>query len=288
MNQFGKSLILAGGLVLSFFAQQPPHTNSKSAGFSTQSVSSVSLSAKGDDQTVAITNVAYEVTSESVPGRPAHERLLLRKTLSSSYVLGEKGQEATAAFEAWPLGVDVKQKPLYSVKVSGTNGETIDGALILADRGLEEVQWWSVYRLGNGQHLFDTYTPLTIFSISKEVVESRYIGLEVPPDDVADARLKRPDVVAVVTYASQERVKREALLTCDDPKRAPLLRSYWDTTRKVSIPDDIPPRFAKIGFRSNYPSQPSPLDVTIPLANDDLDIAHAQLPAHLHLAAWKR
>jgi hypothetical protein len=286
MKQCSQYLILAGGLVLSFFAQQPP--GAKPASMRAQSASTVSLTSPGNEQALEITNVAYEVTSDSVPGRSSGERLLLRKTTWSKRILGDKGQEATATFEAWPLGVELKQKPLYTVKVSGVGGETVDGALIVADRGLEEVEWWSVYRLGNGQHLFDTYVPLVSFSISAEVVESRYVGLEVPPDDAADARLKRPDVVAVITYSSQERVKREVLLTCDDPKRAPELRSYWDTARKVSVPDDVPPRAVKIAFRANSPSPPSPLSLSIPILNDDLDIAHAQLPAHLHLTVWKR
>jgi len=288
MKQFRQVLILTGGLILSFFAQQPPKAKGTPAALRVQSASTVSLSAPGDEQTLEITNVAYEVSSDSVPGRPSGERLLLRKTTASKQILGEKGQEATATFEAWPLGVDPKQKPIYAVKVSGVGGDTVDSALIVADRGLEEVEWWSVYRLGTGQHLFDTYVPLVTFSISAEFVESRYIGMEVPPDDAADARLKRPDVVAVITYASQERVKREALLTCDDPKRAPLLRSYWDETRTVSVPNEVPTRVVRITFRANSLSPPTPLSLSIPITNDDLDIAHAQLPAPLHLTPWKR
>jgi hypothetical protein len=288
MIRFSRYLILVGGLVLSFFTQQPPRRNAKTADLRAQSPSTVSLTSKGDEQTLEITNVTYETTSDSVPGRPSGERLLLRKTTCSKQVLGDKGQEATTLFEAWPLGAGLGQKPLYSIKVSGVGGETVDGALIMADRGLEEVGWWSIYRLGTGQHLFDTYVPLVSFSISTEVVESRYIGLEVPPDDVADARLKPPDVVAVITYSSEERVKREALLTCDDAKRAPILRSYWDATRKVSLSEGVPPRSVRVAFRANSPLPLSTLSVTIPIANDDLDIAHAQLPAHLHLAAWKR
>ena len=32
--------------------------------------------------------------------------------------------------------------------------------------------------------------------------------------------MKQPNVVGVLSYASEERVLREALLTCDDPKQA--------------------------------------------------------------------
>jgi hypothetical protein len=116
----------------------------------------------------------------------------------------------------------------------------------------------------------------------------RYLGLEVPPDDTADPRLKRPDIVAVVTYASEERVKREAILTCDDPTLARVLRSYADSTRRLSLPPEVPPRSFQIAIWRNDPSRPAPLSVIIPLVNDDLDILHAQLPAHLHLSVWKR
>jgi hypothetical protein len=27
-------------------------------------------------------------------------------------------------------------------------------------RGVEEVSWWSIHKLGNGQRLFDTYVPV--------------------------------------------------------------------------------------------------------------------------------
>jgi hypothetical protein len=211
------------------FAQQPPKP------VHAQAASTVSLTPKGTEQVLEICNVSFEVTGDFVPGRPRGERLLLRKTVLSTQYLGEKGQEATTTLEAWPLGVDLAQKPLYSVKVSGTGGQTLDSALFVADRGLEEVAWWSVYRLGSGQHLFDTYVPLLEFSISREIVESRYAGLEVPADNATDPRLKRPNVVAVVIYSSQDKVKREVLLTCDDPRRAADLRSYSDTTHLMSI-----------------------------------------------------
>ncbi len=289
MNPFSRSVALAAGVAVSLFAQQPPRVIPKPpVPLRTQSASTVSLSARGDEQTLEITNVVFEVTGDSVPGRPPGERMLLRKTASSKQVLGDMGLEGAVTVEAWPLGVDPKQRPLYTVKVSGSGGESVDGTLMVIDRGLEEVEWWSVYRLGTGQHLFDTFVPLLSFSISTEILDLRYVGLEVPPDNTADPRLKRPDIVAVVTYASEARVKREAMLTCDDPKLAPILRSYADATRRLSLPPEIPPRSVAIGIWKNDPSRPAPLSVIIPIVNDDLDLVHAQLPAHLHLTAWKR
>ncbi len=114
------------------------------------------MSVKDGSQTVEISNVIYEVTSEIVPGRPG-KRLLLRQTQRSKQVLDEIGMEGETTLEAWPLGVDVREKPLYTIKTSGVGGRTLDGALFVANRQIEEVEWWSVYVLGTGEHLFNTY-----------------------------------------------------------------------------------------------------------------------------------
>ena len=253
---------------------------------SIQSPSTVGVtSAKDGTKTVDIQNVAYQVSSTQIPGRPKEERLLLRKTTHSKQILGDKGMEGTVTLEAWPLGADIRQKPLYTVKATGTDGQTVDTSLFVVSRGLEESDWWSVYKLGTGQHLFDTYVPLLGFSISREVMKTRYIGLEVPADDTTDARLKQPKVIGVLTYASGDRVIHEWLVTCDDPKRARLLRSYSDVTRKLTVSER---QALTLGFRENYPSPPNPVDLLIPVIGDDLDLAHAQLPAQFHVTPWRR
>jgi hypothetical protein len=264
-----------------------------------QSQSSINYSTAADgSQTVEILNVTYEFTGAGIPGRPSNERLLLRKTIHSKGAIDDIGVEATVTLEAWPLGVDLKQKPLYKLTETGTAGQTVYPDLFVVDRQLEEVEWWSVHKLGNGQHLFDTYVPLVTFSILREVVTTRYAGLEVPPDDVKDVRLREPHVVAVLTYASGELVIREALLTCDDPQQATLLRSYADSTRTLMEIEGAPGtgrgkaseprRSLKLSISQNYPSPPVTIDVLVPIAGDDLDLAHAQLPPRMHLAAWKR
>ena len=113
------SAFLIGVIDISLCAQQPPRANPQPAALHAQSASTVSLSAKGGQQTLEITNVVFEVTSDSVLGRPSGERLLLRKTATSKQVLGDIGLEGTAAVEAWPLGIDLKQRPLYTVKAWG-------------------------------------------------------------------------------------------------------------------------------------------------------------------------
>jgi hypothetical protein len=200
----------------------------------------------------------------------------------SKQVLGDIGIQATVTLEAWPLGEDPRQKPLYTLTVAGADASVVDNALFVVARGLEETEWWSVYTLGSGKHLFNTYVRVLSFSISRETANTRYVGLDVPADDNTDPRLKKPNVVAVLIYASEGRVIREALLTCDDPKQAQLLRSYADTTRAVSWDQGT----LKVSFSRNYPSPPNTVEVRIPVRHDDLDLAHAQLPPSIHAAPY--
>jgi hypothetical protein len=237
--------------------------------------------------TVEIRNIAYEVTGTNVPGRPPDDRLLLRKTIRSKEVLGDIGVEANVSLEAWHLGDDLRERSLYTLNVSGADATTKDNALLVVSRGLEEVEWWSVYKLGNGQHLFDTYVPLVSFSISRETATTRYVGLEVPPDDATDVRLKQSNIVAVLSYASEGRILREALLTSDDRQQARLLRSYADMTRMLSVTEG-PPRTITLLFTQNFPSPPNPIAVAVPLKGDDLDLKNAQLPPKMHAVAWRR
>jgi hypothetical protein len=251
--------------------------------FRAQSSSTIVYSVSNGEETVEIHNVSYEVTGDHVPGRPPEERLVLRKTVRTKEVVGDKGMEATVALEAWPLGAGLEQKPLYSITLDGVDVRVIPTALLVVARGTEEVSWWSVHKLGNGQRLFDTYVPVLDFSISREILTPRYIGLEVPPDDTPDARLKEPHVVGVLIYASAERVLREALITCDDPKRAQLLRSYSDMERTVSLTSHT----IRILFTPSYPAEPVAVEARIPIAGDDLNLARAQLAPGLRLRAWR-
>lgn len=248
-----------------------------------QSASTFSVTTKDKEQTVEISNVVYEVTGTGNP------LLVLRKSTRTKQVLSDIGEDATTTVEAWRLGTDFRQKPLYVVKTNGVDPVVIDNEVLQISRGLEEVEWWSIYKLASGEHLFDTYTPLTKFSISRETLTPRYVGLEVPPDDIKDARLKDQHVVGVVTYASAAKVVREALITADDPKQAQLLRSFADCSRVVEgVEKDGVVRSIRVTIRQNFPAAPNPVAVTIPLSGDDLDPAHAQLPAKMRVAVWKR
>ena len=279
-----KSILLSLAIIPVVFAQPKSATPKP---FQAQSSSTISYVVKDDEKIVETHNVTYDVTGDHVPGRPVGERLVLRKTTHEKQVLGDVGEEGATTLEAWPFGADLKLKPLYALTLSGTGGETVNDALWVVSRGTEEVEWWSVYKLGTAQHLFDTYVPLLKFSISVEFQTLRYVGLEVPPDDTADKRLKEPHVVGVLSYASEDKVIREALLTCDDPKQAALLRSFADTAREISLVDGPRPA-RKIRILASVNSPPSTVEVLIPILGDDLDLAHTQLPPKLHIAAWRR
>ena len=255
-----------------------------------QSASNISVSAgKEGTQAVEIHNVSFQVTGTQIPGRPGQERLLLRKTTHSKWILGDEGSEATVVLEAWPLGADLRQKPLYSLKATGEDGQTLDNALFIAARGLEEVEWWSVYKLGTGQHLFDTYVPLVSFSIVRTTVKMRYVGLLAPGDDIEDARLKQPNVIGLMIYASEDEVLRRVVLTCDDVKRAALLRSYADVTRKLTLVENSSGAQAlRLVFTENFPSPANPVELTIPVVEDQLDPTRGQVPGGFHASVWQR
>ena len=113
-----------------------------------QPVSSYRYTVKGDEKTIEITNVNYQFTAAN---------LVLRMTTHSKEVIGDIGKQATTTTEAWKLGVDLKTKPIYAVTVRVGEVRIVDENLFVVSRGLEEVDWWSVYRVANGAHLFDTY-----------------------------------------------------------------------------------------------------------------------------------
>jgi hypothetical protein len=287
-------VIIAAGIA-TLVAQKTPRP------IQAQSTSSFKSEVNKDGQTtVDRTNIVYDLSWTGIPGRPANEHLVLRKTTRMREVTDEKGIEATTTVDAWPLGTDFKQKPLYSISLSAVDCRLVEADLLEFDRGLNEVEWWSEYKLGTGEHMFDTYVPLVKFSISRETVTQRYVGLEAPSDDVPDARLKDPHVVAVLTYASPEKVMREALITADDPEKAGILRSYADTSRTVTLVEREqvaaakskklvePARSLRIAISQNYPSAPKTVTIVIPIVKDDLDLAHATAPLHMHAKAWVR
>ena len=266
---------------------------------STQATSSFEFREQDGAQTIDITNVTFMTTGSYVAGRPQEERLLLRTAIRTHEVVDEKGLDATVTVDAWPLGTDPAAKPLYTVNVDGVRATVTDNALLVIDRGTEDVDWWSIYALGTGARLFDTFVPLLLLPSSSDVQTPHYVGFEVPPDDATDPRLRDPSVVGVLAYSSAERVIQQVLVTCSDPERAALLRSYWDTTRELSrmrpgtIADPGAPPSVFLSWTSNSPTTPDASASTrdtlsIGIKDDDLDVAHAVLPACIALAPWSR
>jgi hypothetical protein len=283
------SLLLAAGAAVALTAL--PAGLQAADSVTAQSSSTFAFGEEEGGKTIEISNVTYATTGSGVPGRPQGERLLLRTTTHMRQVVNEEGGDFGVTVEAWPLGVDPATKPLYALTLDGVTADTEDDNILVFDRGIEDVSWWSVYALGSGAHLFDTYVPLLRFSLSREVQELRYVGLEVPPDDAADARLRDPQVVGVLAYAAADRVIRRLLLTCSDAKRAAELRSYWDTTRELALANATPaadnPRLTlKVSWSANYPSAPNTVQASIPIKGDDLDGGHAKLPACMKAAPW--
>ena len=116
-------------------------------------------------------------------------------------------------------------------------------------------------------------------------------GFEVPPDDAANPKLREPHVVGVLAYASGEKVIRRLLLTCSDATRAAELRSFADTMRALSLEEKedaatAPAQTLHLRWSAYFPSPPNPVTASIPIAADDLDVAHAKLPACMKLQRW--
>jgi hypothetical protein len=254
--------------------------------FHAESASSIAVTAKEDYRSVTIHNVTYQYTGTRIPARPEDERLALRITTHEENILGDIPEPGMVTLEAWPLGTDPRQRPLYEIKVGGSQAHTVDDAIWVVDRGMVDVPMWSVYKLGTGQHLFDTYVDMLRFSITKDVQTPRYVGLEVPPDDAEDARLKEPHVVAVLSYASENRVIREVLLTHANPERARDLRAYEDTGRTISYVA-LPVKAVRIRFAPGVGGGAA-TEVTVPVKDDDLYPAGARLPPGMRLTTFRR
>jgi hypothetical protein len=255
-----------------------------------QGESSFALHEEAGAKVVEINNLTFTTTGQYVPGRPEGERLLLRTTTQSREVIDEKGIEAKVTVEAWPLGGDPAQPPLYAVTREGVGATIEDNALLVFARGTEDVEWWSIFALGTGKPFFDTFVPLLHFPLSREDQLPRYAGFDVPPDDASDAHLRTPEVVGVLTYAAPEHVIRQLLISCSDTNRAAELRSYWDTTRTLSLQEGSPgaeqTRSLHLAWSANDPADAQPVAAAIPLAADDLDPSAAKLPPCMALAPW--
>lgn len=232
------------------------------------------------DSVVEIRNTGFELAG----------KLVLRKTVQSREVIGDKGLESEVTLAAWPLGSDLaKKKPLYEVKSAGTDARTRNGEIwILENAADPDVPVWSVYTLATGRRLFRSHVPPLEFGVSQADGTLRYAGIEVPPDDAEDPRLRSRNVVAVLSYSAADHVIRETILTCEDPARAAELRSYFDEERTLETTDRVGGRYLRVTFRGSYPNRPDEKVITIPITKSGLDLAHAAMPPGFHLSFWER
>ncbi len=231
------------------------------------------------DSVVEILNTGFELAGN----------LVLRKTIRSREVVGDKGLDSEVALAAWPLGSDLAKKPLYDVKAAGTDARTRNGEIwIVEDAADPDVPVWSVYTLASGRRLFRSHVQPLELGVSRADGTLRYAGLEVPPDDAEDPRLRAKNVVAVLSYSAADRVIREAIVTCDDSGRAAELRSYFDEERTLEVGDRAGGRFLRVTFRGAYPNRPDVQVLTIPVGKAGLDFPRAVTPEGLHLSVWQR
>lgn len=185
---------------------------------SAQSPSSLTITGKQGEEAVIIRNIAYELAAKTV----------LRKTEQTRQVIGDKGMEASTLIEAWPLGIDRKEKPKYTIKVEGVDARSLDNELLIVTRGLEDTQWWSLYRLADGKPLFNTFVrPLRIPDTNL------FAGYDVPED--GDPRLKNPKLIGVIHFAAAEGTPRRVEIHANDAKRARILRSLADVTPSMEF-----------------------------------------------------
>lgn len=183
-----------------------------------QNASSFTVTGKQGEEAVVIRNVTYELARKTV----------LRKTEQTRQVLGDKGMEANTLIEAWPLGVDRKETPKYTIKVAGVDARSLDNELLIVSRGLEDTQWWSLYRLADGKPLFNTFVrPVRIPDTAL------YAGYDVPAD--GDPRLKNPKLIGVIHLAGAEGTPRRIEIHANDAKRAMVLRSFADVTPSLEF-----------------------------------------------------
>jgi len=96
--------------------------------------------------------------------------------------------------EAWPLA-PASARSRSTPSSHRTGGRTVDGSLFVIERGTGEIGMEVGLSAWHRQASCSTPTSLwSAFRFRAEALEMRYIGFEVPPDDVADARLKQPNV----------------------------------------------------------------------------------------------
>ncbi len=210
-------------------------------------------------------NVVFRPLSVLLPGdgrpRPVLARLEIDTTEFSA------GQsDGRIRLDVWPVGSlsDVRGAPLYRLLVPG-RGATLDpDGMMVVERGSGRR---GAYGLADGAWLFDADSPFAILSIENE--RRRYVALARADDELP------PGAVAVLSYASPQKVIRRVLISADDPVRGRFLRGTVASTRPSIAANDTGQRTIELPLPAGL--------LRIAVVDDDLDLTTAAVPAGLRI-----
>jgi hypothetical protein len=219
-----------------------------------------------------LVNVNFRMVMVPVAGDPRPRRLLLRLAVTDGDAFASGPAEGRVRLDAWPLNDadDINKAAMYTIVAPGRSASIEDDSTLVVEHGIRR----SVYALASGTWLYDTDAVVATFSLEGE--RRRVVAVATAEDDMPAGS------VAVLTYATNQTVLKRVLVTASDPARARLLRSSVSMTRAVARMEDSTRRILDLPLPSGT--------VRIPMNGDDLDLAHAQLPAGLGLAelkAWR-
>ncbi len=197
--------------------------------------------------------------------------ILVRFDVSNS-VFADSGAEGAVHLQAWPLKgpATLERTPLYNVTVPGRSARIQHGDLLMVSHGGGRK---SAYSLSNGRWLFDADAPIAVFTepdTSAAEGGRRLIAVAQSPDGVIG------NGVAVLAYATPERILSRVLLYAHDPVRARFLRGTVSMTRAVERIDSAGKRVLELQLPAGL--------VRIGIQPDSLDLAAASVPDGLALA----
>lgn len=214
-------------------------------------------------------NVSFQTMHVAVPGDPRPRRLLLRLEVTNADVFASRPGEGRVRLDAWPLdGVDdVKRPALYTIVAPGRTATLSEDGTLAVEHGSRR----SVYALATGLWLYDWEAPPASYVGDGE--RRRVVALAAVEEDMP------PGSIAVLTLATNQTVLKRVMIVADDPTRARLLRSSIGMIRPVPRLDDATRRTIDLSLPAGQ--------MRIPVAGDDLDITHAQVPQGLRLVELK-
>lgn len=209
-----------------------------------------------------LVNVNFITALVAAPGQMRPRRLLLRlEVVNADVFAGTEGQ-GRVRLDAWALEDErsVLAPPLYTVIAPGRNGRLEDEALLMVEIG----QRHSAYSLSDGSWLYDADGPVAGFSQgqSRRMVAAAAADDEMPPGSVA-----------VVSYASAQKVLKRVLISASDATRARLLRTSISLIRPLVRNDEMGRRWLDLTLPAGI--------IRIPFLDDSLDLAHAVVPPGL-------